>query len=146
MEKICIVKRRKSGEDLHPGGCGTIGPPLQRTARVEDLPVPEEIRPGEDRIISIRFDPIRQGTGSRGPLGAVPSASPGDSFVFNFHFKTVPADAARMLKPDEVTRMLQVSASRLAGLVRSGELRCYRIGRLRRFALADILDFLTRAE
>ncbi|HPL64531.1 MAG: helix-turn-helix domain-containing protein [Syntrophales bacterium] len=144
MEKICIVKRRKSEEDFCQGGRGTADVPSKAHAR--DIFVPEEIKPGEDRIISVRFNTIREGTVSHGPLRAVPDASPGTSFVFNFHFKTVPADAARMLKPEEVRHMLQISSSRLSGLLRSGELRSFRIGRLRRFALADILNFLTRAD
>jgi len=61
--------------------------------------------------------------------------------VFNFHFKTVPA--VTMLSTADVSRMLSVSPSFLRRLVRSGMMKSYKMGRLRRFSLDDILGYLS---
>jgi excisionase family DNA binding protein len=42
--------------------------------------------------------------------------------------------------------MLQISNSLLMNLVKSKKIRSYRVGRLRRFLLQDVLDYLSRSE
>jgi excisionase family DNA binding protein len=48
----------------------------------------------------------------------------------------------RLLKLDEVSRMLQVSKGCLHRILTEGKLRSYKIGRLRRVMLDDILSYL----
>ena len=62
--------------------------------------------------------------------------------VFNFHFKTVPA--VTMLSTADVSRMLSVSPSFLRRLVRSGMMKSYKLGRLRRFLLDDVFEYMSR--
>ena len=64
--------------------------------------------------------------------------------IFNFQFKKV--DIVRMLKAKHVCQMLQISNSMLMGIVKSKKIRSYKIGRLRRFLLQDVLDYLSRSE
>jgi excisionase family DNA binding protein len=60
--------------------------------------------------------------------------------VFNLHLKQI--YSADMLNSKDVCRMLQVSRSFLAKLVRTGQVNSYKIGKLRRFLLEDILEYL----
>jgi excisionase family DNA binding protein len=64
--------------------------------------------------------------------------------IFNFQFKKV--DIVRMLKAKHVCQMLQISNSLLMNLVRSKKIRSFKVGRLRRFLLQDVLDYLSRSE
>ena len=64
--------------------------------------------------------------------------------IFNFQFKKV--DIVRMLKAKHVCQMLQISNSLLMNLVKSKKIRSYKVGRLRRFLLQDVLDYLSRSE
>jgi len=66
--------------------------------------------------------------------------SRGEPIVFRFEFGNIAP--AKLLKPEEVLKMLRISKSFLNGLVRKGRLKSYRIGRLRRFMLDDVLDCL----
>ncbi|MGZ3592698.1 MAG: helix-turn-helix domain-containing protein [Syntrophales bacterium] len=64
--------------------------------------------------------------------------------IFNFQFKKV--DIVKMLKAKHVCQMLQISNSLLVNLVKSKKMRSYRVGRLRRFLLQDVLDYLSKSE
>jgi len=48
----------------------------------------------------------------------------------------------RLLSGKEVCRILQVSRSFLKRLTAGGDLKSYKIGRLRRFLLEDVLEYL----
>jgi excisionase family DNA binding protein len=52
----------------------------------------------------------------------------------------------RMLRCDQVCQMLQISRSFLQKLIHENKLKSYKIGRLRRFLLEDILEFLLNKE
>jgi len=64
--------------------------------------------------------------------------------TLNLHFDTLRNH--RMLKSEHVCRMLGVSRSFLKKLVKSNTLKSYKLGRLRRFSLDDVLEYLTRNE
>lgn len=64
--------------------------------------------------------------------------------IFNFQFKKV--DTVKMLSAKHVCQMLQISNSLLNRLIKTREIKCYKIGRVRRFLLEDILDYLSRSE
>lgn len=63
--------------------------------------------------------------------------------IFNFQFKKV--STLRMLKAKHVCQMLQVSNSLLMNLVKSKKIRSYKVGRLRRFFMQDVLDYLSKS-
>jgi excisionase family DNA binding protein len=60
--------------------------------------------------------------------------------VFKFAFE--PPPAVRLLKMREVIEMLRISKGYLRKIVRRGELKSYKIGRLRRIKFDDILSYL----
>jgi len=61
--------------------------------------------------------------------------------AFNFHFK--PAYTTRMLNAQDVAVMLQISKSMLYRLVKEKELKSYKVGKLRRFLLEDVVAYLS---
>jgi len=64
--------------------------------------------------------------------------------IFNFHFKQ--ALSVKMMKTHEVCQMLQISKSFLHKLMRENHIKSYKIRRLRRFLLEDILNYLIRED
>jgi excisionase family DNA binding protein len=52
----------------------------------------------------------------------------------------------RMLRSDHVCTMLQISRSLLMRMIHENKIKSYKIGRLRRFLLEDILEYLLRNE
>jgi excisionase family DNA binding protein len=61
--------------------------------------------------------------------------------AFNFHFK--PVYTTRMLNAQDVAVMLQVSKSMLYRLVKEKDLKSYKVGKLRRFLLEDVVEYLS---
>jgi excisionase family DNA binding protein len=53
-----------------------------------------------------------------------------------------PLPPVRLLKLGEVTRMLRISRSSLQRILHEGELHSYKLGRLRRVMLDDVLSYL----
>jgi len=49
----------------------------------------------------------------------------------------------RMLAPNQVCQMLQISRSFLQKLIHENKLKSYKLGRMRRFLLEDILEYLS---
>lgn len=64
--------------------------------------------------------------------------------TLNLHFDSLRNH--RMLKSEHVCGMLGVSRSFLKKLVKANTLKSYKLGRLRRFSLDDVLEYLTENE
>jgi excisionase family DNA binding protein len=174
MEKISIVKRRRKGA-LEPGGeenfqiIGTQG--LQEQDLIEIPSSALKQSPGNveketltlaesggdiNETISINLTPEQYGLvkssqyvqyfldGESSGVSLDMQKQRDGQMVFNFQFKKV--DTVKMLKPGHVCQMLLISRSSLMNLVKSNKMRSYKIGRLRRFLLQDILDYLSRSE
>lgn len=171
MEKISIVKRRKKG---HPETDPIFGSddralPLQELTEIpasllrqgpgdteENVPAPEELPGDNDQAISIKLTPEQYNlvkssqyvnyflNGESSGVSLDMQQRPDGQIVFNFQFKKV--DTVKMLKSEHVCQMLQISRSLLMNLVKSRKIRSYKIGRLRRFLLEDILDYLSKSE
>lgn len=163
MDKICIVKRRQRlGELAYQEAAGVEGrivdePQLSDVScafingasgvRIQDS-VPSPMPGNIDQKLSVQLNPL--GSRTIEQCGSLPSAesySPeimsGDNegkYVFNFLFKKV--HDVRMLSPKDVCIMLKVSRRFLTKLVSSGKIESYKLGRLRRFLLDDILTYL----
>ncbi len=172
MEKICIVKLRKkltNPIDVDPE-CGQ-GPnagsgPLMKglsLANTNTLPKPEAYAGSSDDPDSIHAvdetvsllltrDQIRSlqtnprmaslmGTASAGRIEAFSSRD--EAVVVMLELPAL--SPVRLLKVDEVTRMLRVSKGYLYKIIKQGELRSYRFGRhgrLQRIMLEDVLSYL----
>jgi excisionase family DNA binding protein len=129
--------------------------PLPETERnasretIEQSVPPGERREGVEQAISITLTP-EQARALRSNRRLMPflggefmqegegTDARGEPIVFRFEFEQMPPP--RFLKADEVLLMLRISRNLLDALVRKGKLKAYRIGRLRRFLLDDILS------
>jgi excisionase family DNA binding protein len=165
MEKICIVKRRvRDGEPAFSGN--------ERTDFfMEHRPRSREIEPsiGEpspmtyaapimidgpqaDAGLSIELTPTQAETVRSYPyfkllVGAAADESGiainrarDGKIALNLQLKQI--YVSKMLTTHDVGAMLQVSKGFVSRLVKSGDLKSYKIGRLRRFSLEDVLSLL----
>jgi len=173
MEKICIVRRRKNNiqgvgkradyitdKEMMPSQ--SLGVVLSQAVKNdisahgrEKSPV-DEVVGDKNEMISFNLTPeqcelIRSGNFaqylssgiSRGAALNVQQQEDGQISLI-FYFDRV--NTLRMLKPKHVCEMLQISRSFLGKLIKTKRLKSYKIGRLRRFSLEDILEYLTRNE
>jgi len=62
----------------------------------------------------------------------------------NYHFND--SLILRMLSSNQVCQMLQISRSFLRKIINENKLNSYKLGRMRRFLLADILEYLSNDE
>ncbi len=153
MEKFCIVKRRKQNlQDPFPGLL-----PIEEEEidfRENKMTSWQKIPPTQKPGLSFSLTPwqsraLRIG----GILPALEKDTPTNlnltmhreengSVVFNFHL-----DLDRdfeMFKPNQVCLMMQISRSLLNRMVQENKIKSYKIGRLRRFSLKDILEALNQ--
>jgi excisionase family DNA binding protein len=169
MEKICIVRRRIQNpvlpEQLHykidmkEAKLGEI-PDLRSV--VSDGNGKQHISPfrsavrDDDHIIRIQLTPdqckVVQSNGCLnhffgkilGNIDLDLERYEDGQIVFNFHLKQV--QKADMLDSKKVCQMLQVSRSFLMRLVKAERIKSYKLGKLRRFLLDDVLEYLSQSE
>lgn len=173
MEKISIAKRRKRGPLEWEKGQSiqSHGPtlPLQELTEIpahvlrqSASNMDEEVSPRKrfptdhDKVISVKLTPEQYNfvkssqyfnyflNGESSGVSFDVQQHPDGQIFFNFQFKNV--DTVKMLKSIHVCQMLQIGKSTLMTLVKSRKIRSYKIGRLRRFLLEDILDYLSKSE
>ena len=173
MEKICIVRRRKKnvqelrkGTDQIPDKESipgqNLGLILSQTVKNnmsghggEETAV-DEVIVDKDEVVSFNLTPAQSeliqssdlvhclsGGISSGTAINVEQKEDGQ-ISLNFHFDRV--NTLRILKTEHVCEMLQISKSLLRKLIRTKSLKSYKLGKLRRFSLEDILEYLTRNE
>ncbi len=161
MGKICIVKRRKCENQIEYTTTESTEMYVLEKPMFEDLEssagpslawppsLPRNGTASEEQKLTIHLTPAQAevakshsyfnvllGTEADGS-GVHVERSEDGKIAFNFYFKQV--YFARMLTRSDVCSMLQISRSFLSKLVKSGSLTSYKIGRLRRFSLEDIL-------
>lgn len=66
---------------------------------------------------------------------------PDGRISLNYHFND--SMVLRMLSPNQVCQMLQISRSFLQKIINEKKLNSYKLGRMRRFLLEDILEYLS---
>lgn len=152
MEKICIVKRRNSlSSELRKEGayalvnnCGI---------HSEENYVFEEPNENKNHDLSFNLTPKQSKlilsnhhiksliNGEVNSFVLNVQKEEKEQTVFKFHFRE--SDTVQLLKTKEVCHMLHVSSGFLMKLVKEKKLKSYKLGRLRRFSLEDILDYLT---
>jgi len=175
MEKICIVQRRKRqlpADGMSAGtitSAGIVSTPEQKVHTMSAYMVDNQCTfPGavnlstgsltEERcdVVSLRLtseqcerilsSDFEQYLADNVSCEMKLKAERGEDgrITMHFHFDTAPEH--RMLKPEEVCEMLQISKSFLGKIVRKNQLKSYKLGRLRRFSLVDILEYLAQNE
>jgi len=169
MDKICIVRRRIQIPTLpEQSSCYN----KNDREKTDILSVPHAFVPGEngkqhispfrgavkddDNILRIQLTPeqcrVIQSNGSLNHfLGRIFGGIDLDlehyedgQIVFNLHLRNV--KRADMLDSKSVCQMLQISRSFLSKLIKTEQVKSYKMGRLRRFLLEDILDYLSKSE
>ena len=169
MEKICIVKLRKhltnhmedlhlhrQGERMDERGLFTAPPALSPEVRFPQAVHEHERTPDSnsdvagrrvsltltrDQMRTLQFDPDTASLlyeKSQEVSGSVGHCE--GEMTIQLELPSLPP--LRLLKLDEVTRMLQVSRSCLHRIINEGKLKSYKIGRLRRVMLDDVLSYL----
>jgi excisionase family DNA binding protein len=165
MEKLCIVRRRKPEIEIgrsgvHSTGHRLVHGPKSKKIRTSNMlslaweyPLHGDVSASDDQKLSIELTPTQadvvkshayfkllMGAEVDGSSARAQRSEAGE-IVFNFYFKQV--YLSKMLTASDVCSMLQVSRAFLNRLVRDGKLKSYKIGRLRRFSLEDILAHLS---
>jgi excisionase family DNA binding protein len=148
MEKICLARRRR--RDLSLEERATVVPAgtmLPRTAMLPARCAPA----GSPKTISLELTEEQSGiiqsgaglTPGRACLVALETREAESGHVI-FTFRLAPLFGGKMLSPSDVSAMLRISRSSLARLTKTHKLDSYRIGRLRRFLLEDVLHYLSQ--
>jgi excisionase family DNA binding protein len=169
MDKICIVKLRKKmanpttlGHECGQGnwageGQTVLGSSLPAAedrgmSEVRDRKgIAEREKDAADRMVSLMLTPEQMRVLQSNPNfhsflngeAAKGFAAPkqiDETIVFKFTFESAPP--VRLLKMGEVVHMLRISRGYLRKIIRQGELKSYKIGRLRRIMFDDILSYL----
>jgi len=124
MEKICIVKRRRIGF------VAGAAPRLEMYDPAHPQALTLELTPEQ-------MERVRSSAGFQSLYGT------GQAPIFlNLHLET--SFSTKMLKSGQICDMLQISKSTLQRLVKAGAFRSHSIGRLRRFAVEDVMEYLSR--
>ena len=139
-EKISIVRRRLQNNDPDVGWGKGLQIKLEDRAGVKDMALNLDIAPGDSKFIPLENlgqEPLKvlQGIGVERPV------IENGKIVFNFRLKT--DDTLKMLTMTQVGQMLQISKSFLVRLVKAKKIRSYKFGRLRRFLLTDVIDYMS---
>ncbi|MDR4507807.1 MAG: helix-turn-helix domain-containing protein [Candidatus Brocadiaceae bacterium] len=66
--------------------------------------------------------------------------------IFKFNLDQWGTGTTRMLKSEQVCQMLQIGKSFLQKLVVEKKMKSYKLGKLRRFSMDDVLEYLTKNE
>lgn len=152
LEKFCIVKRRKKGLD-HPFPSFLSFP----TEPADPPPAPaQSVQPevnAEEEVLAIPLTAAQSRVLRSGGILSVFNGQTPQSFqvdlerreegsvIFHFHLQN-----HVMLNPLQVCRMMQISRSFLNRMVLEKKIKSYKIGRLRRFFLNDILENLKQQQ
>ena len=142
-EKISIVKRRLQSNDPDVGWGKGLQLKLEDRAGVKDMVLNLDLAPGDSKFIpleALEQEPLKVLRG----IGVERPVIEDGRIVFNFRVKT--DDTLKMLTVRQVGQMLQVSKSFLIRLVKAKKIKSYKFGRLRRFLLTDVIDYLSFSE
>lgn len=153
MEKICIAKRRRANIFPQADGLGEDRSDEPSHTMLVPVRPAESFSQGSANVISMELTPAQSRL-----IQSHARLSAGRTYVVDletekaneglviFNFRIAPFHGGRMLSPRDVCGMLKISRSSLTRLVRSHEVDSYKIGRLRRFLLEDVLHYLGRNE
>jgi excisionase family DNA binding protein len=165
MEKICIVKRRQ--QYLHLENKPALHEISNSILKSEDLMIDFELLGRKSSTRESVFEELNNDSCNKVSITMTPEQSnmlqeaefikkmldgtfkdPAFSIHRNaagrivLNFRLNVAMHLRMLRSDQVCTMLQISRSLLSRMIREHKIKSYKICRLRRFLLQDILEYL----
>ena len=166
MEKICIVKRRReyaqtevklilpdNQSDTLPSEIALSSIAINNNPEFSDKKIVEKFMDKSSSVISITMTKeqsalLQQSEYIKELLSGVKSdpsleikLNPDGRISLNYHFND--SLLLRMLSPNQVCQMLQISRSFLQKIINEKKLKSYKLGRMRRFLLEDILEYLS---
>ena len=166
MEKICIVKRRReyaqtevklilpdNQRDTLPSEIAISSIAINNYPEFSDKKIVEEFMDKSSSVISITMTKeqsalLQQSEYIKELLSGVKSdpsleikLNPDGRISLNYHFND--SLLLRMLSSNQVCQMLQISRSFLRKIINENKLNSYKLGRMRRFLLEDILEYLS---
>ncbi len=142
-EKISIVKRRLQNNDPDAAWGKGLQIRLEDRSGGKNMALNLDLAPEDSKFIpleALEQEPLRV---LRGISVERPVIEDG-RVVFNFRLKT--DETLKMLTVSQVGQMLQISRSFLIRLVKAKKIKSYKFGRLRRFLLTDVIDYLSFSE
>ena len=154
MEKLCIVRRRKKNINQE----GSLERPVlfRNPLDTNDNSPTEGFEEAKEKLISLSLTPqqgdlVKNSNYLRELIDKDESAyslsidqPQNGNIVFKFSFDN--SGNLKLLKPKDVCHMLQISNHFLMKLFKEEKIRSFKIGRLRRFALKDVLEFIANSE
>lgn len=165
MEKICIVKRRREYAQPEvkitlPNNDNVAFPPKVAASNTvsdnrpksSNKKIVEEFVDSSSMVISITMtkeqsELLQQSEYIRELLEGMKKDPSLDikltedgQLALNFHYND--SLLLRMLRSNQVCQMLQISQSFLRKLINEKQLNSYKLGRMRRFLLEDVLEYL----
>ena len=169
MEKICIVKRRQQHAQtevkltIPDNHSNTLPPKVAVSAIASDKPpqfpdkkIVEEFVDDSSSVISIIMTKeqsalLQQSEYIKELLKGMKKDPSLDIKIdadghLSLNFRYNESILLRMLCSNQVCQMLQISRSFLQKLVNEKKLNSYKLGRMRRFLLEDILEYLSTDE
>ena len=142
-EKISIVRRRLQNNDPDVGWGKGLQVKLENRSGGKDMALNLDLTPEDSKFIpleALEQEPLRVLRG----IGVERPVIENGRIVFNFRLKT--DETLKMLTVSQVGQMLQISKSFVIRLVKAKKIRSYKFGRLRRFLLTDVIDYLSFSE
>lgn len=126
---------------------------IEKNIEIADKKIVEEFVDNTSSVISITMtkeqsDLLQQSeyikellSGNKSDPALDIKVTPDGRISLNYRFND--SLMIRMLAPHQVCQMLQVSRSFLQKLIHENKLKSYKLGRMRRFLLEDILEYLS---
>lgn len=126
---------------------------INNQIKVSDEKIVEEFTNKDSSVISITMtkeqsDLLKQSeyikellSGEKSDPSMDIKLHPDGRISLNYHFND--SMVLRMLSPNQVCQMLQISRSFLQKIINEKKLNSYKLGRMRRFLLEDILEYLS---
>ncbi|MCX5848222.1 MAG: helix-turn-helix domain-containing protein [Deltaproteobacteria bacterium] len=166
MEKICIVKRRReyaqpevklSFQNIHhdtfPPEVVASSISFDNHPELSNKKIVEEFIDNSSSVISITMTKEQSAllqqseyikdllNGTKNDPSLDIKLNDDGQLALNFRFND--SLLLRMLSPNQVCQMLQISRSFLQKLINEKKMNSYKLGRLRRFLLEDVLEYLS---
>lgn len=141
MEKLSIVRRRKRPPEPSVETPQASAP--QPAEHPEGYEVEFALTPEQARELraTLPLEKIERGEVEGASL--VVREAEEERVVVSLSFRG--RSSPQMLTPTEVCEMLKVGKGTLASLIKGRRLRCFWVGKRRRFDLRDVLDYLSQA-
>jgi len=154
IQDVKLVQPEKMSDNLPiPSEVAISGATVDAHPELSDKKIVEEFTDKSSTIISITMTKEQSTlllqseyikellSGAKNDPSLDIKLTPDGRISLNYHFND--SLIIRMLSPNQVCQMLQISRSFLQKIINEKKLNSYKLGRMRRFLLEDILEYLS---